>query len=152
MMVHIIENAEEHLDYSVLREKAGKHRRSGVSSAIAYSSVMAANNLNAKCIMTPSVTGATTRVVSNLKPSQPILGITPDERAYRRMSIYWGVIPLRSMVFTTTEDVCNGAVELAKVKQYVEPGDVVVLTAGIPSANLIESAGISNMMRITIVE
>ena len=56
------------------------------------------------------------------------------------------------MVFTTTEDVCNGAVELAKVKQYVEPGDVVVLTAGIPSANLIESAGISNMMRITIVE
>ena len=152
MMVHIIENAEEHLDYSVLREKAGKHRRSGVSSAIAYSSVMAANNLNAKCIMTPSVTGATPRVVSKLNPGQPCLGITPDERAYRRMSIYWGVIPLRSMVFTTTEDVCNGAVELAKVKQYVEPGDVVVLTAGIPSANLIESAGISNMMRITIVE
>ena len=31
-----------------------------------------------------------------------------------------------------TEDICENAIELAQVKQYVEPGDVVVITAGFP--------------------
>lgn len=153
MMVHIIENTEQHLDYDTMLNKAGEHLKSGLSSAIGYSSVLAAANLNAKCIITPSVTGATTRVVSNLRPRQEILGITPNERTLRRMSIYWGVRPLKSMQFNTTDDICNGAIELATVKQYVEPGDVVVLTAGIPSQNIKrEHTTTSNMMRIATVK
>ena len=153
MMVHIIENTEQHLDYDTMLNKSGEHLKSGLSSAIGYSSVLAAANLNAKCIITPSVTGATTRVVSNLRPKQEILGITPNERTLRRMSIYWGVRPLKSMQFNTTDDICNGAIELATVKQYVEPGDVVVLTAGIPSQNIKqEHTATSNMMRIATVK
>ena len=153
MMVHIIENTEQHLDYDQMIEKAGDHLRSNLSSAIGYSSVVAAANLNAKCIITPTVSGATSRVVSNLRPKQVILGITPNERSLRRMSIYWGVIPLKSLEFTTTDDICDGAIELAAVKKYVETGDVVVLTAGIPSPNVQkEQSGVSNMMRIATVE
>ena len=153
MMVHIIENTEQHLDYDTMLEKAGEHLKAGVSSAIGYSSVLAAANLNAKCIITPSVSGATTRVVSNLRPKQEILGVTPNERTLRRMSIYWGVRPIKSMEFDTTEDICEGAIELALVKQDVEPGDIVVLTAGIPSPNVKkERSGVSNMMRIATVE
>lgn len=153
MMVHIVESTEQHLDYDTILEKAGGHLKSGLSSAIGYSSVLAAANLNAKCIITPSVSGATTRVVSNLRPRQEILGVTPNERTLRRMSIYWGVRPLKSMEFNTTDDICNGAIELATVKQYVEPGDVVVLTAGIPSPNVKkEHSTTSNMMRIATVE
>ena len=153
MMVHIIENTEQHLDYESILEKAGGHINNNLSSAIGYSSVLAAANLNAKCIITPSVSGATTRVVSNLRPKQDILGITPNERTLRRMSIYWGVRPLKTMKFNTTDDICNGAIELATVKQYIEPGDVVVLTAGIPSQNISqEHTTTSNMMRIATVE
>ena len=153
MMVHIIENTEQHLDYDMMLNRAGEHLKSGLSSAIGYSSVLAAANLNAKCIITPSVSGATTRVVSNLRPRQDILGITPNERALRRMSIYWGVRPLKTMQYKTTDDICNGAIELATVKQYIEPGDVVVLTAGIPSKNISqEHTTTSNMMRIATVE
>ena len=94
MMVHIIQNTEQHLDYEGMLEKTGGHLKSGVSSAIGYSSVLAASNLNAKCIITPSVSGATARVVSNLRPRQVILGVTPNERTLRRMSIYWGVKPI----------------------------------------------------------
>ena len=95
MMVHIIQNTEQHLDYEGMLEKTGGHLKSGVSSAIGYSSVLAASNLNAKCIITPSVSGATARVVSNLRPRQVILGVTPNERTLRRMSIYWGVKPIK---------------------------------------------------------
>lgn len=152
MMVHIVENTEQHLDYDLLLSQVGDHLKSSVSTAIGYSSVLTAANLNAKCIITPSVSGATTRFVSNMKPKQLILGVTPNDRALRRMSIYWGVTPLKSLEFSTTEDVCNGAVELAEVKQYVDTGDIVVLTAGMPSPNVKEEiGGVSNMMRIAMI-
>lgn len=153
MMVHIVENAEQHLDYDKLLSQAGDNLKSSVSTAIGYSSVLAAENLKAKCIITPSVSGATTRYVSNMKPKQDILGITPSDRALRRMSIYWGVTPLKSLEFSTTDDVCNGAIELAQVKQYVDTGDIVVLTAGMPSPNVREEiGGVSNMMRIATID
>ena len=153
MMVHIIQNTEQHLDYEGMLEKTGGHLKSGVSSAIGYSSVLAASNLNAKCIITPSVSGATARVVSNLRPRQVILGVTPNERTLRRMSIYWGVKPIKSQAFNTTDDICDGAIELAKVKQFVETGEIVVITAGIPSPNVKkERSATSNMMRIVTVD
>ncbi len=153
MMVHIVENAEQHLNYDMLLSQAGDHLKSSVSTAIGYSSVLAAANLDAKCIITPSVSGATTRYVSNMKPRQEILGVTPSDRALRRMSIYWGVTPLKSLEFSTTDDVCNGAIELAQVKQFVDTGDIVVLTAGMPSPNVREEiGGVSNMMRIATIE
>ena len=48
--------------------------------------------------------------------------MTPSERVLRRMSIYWGVRPLKSLEHSTTDDICNAAIELASVKQYVETG------------------------------
>lgn len=153
MMVHIIENTEQHLDYDMILDKAGDHLKRGISSAIGYSSVLAAANLKAKAIITPTVSGATARVMSNLKPIQPIIGVTPSERALRRMSIYWGVQALKSMECHTTDDICSEAIEISKVKQCVETGDVVVLTAGIPALDVNAAReGISNMMRIATIE
>ena len=154
MMCHIVENTEQHLDYDMILHNAEEHLKSKISSAIGYSSVLAAFNLNARCIITPTMSGATARVVSNLKPRQPILGITPDDRTLRRMSIYWGVIPMRSITHQTVEDIFSGAIELAQAKQYVDSGDIVVITAGIPSSNIKMSLreGDSNMMRIARVE
>ena len=153
MMVHIIENTEQHLDYDMILDKAGDHLKRGISSAIGYSSVLAAANLKAKAIITPTVSGATARVMSNLKPIQPIIGVTPSERALRRMSIYWGVQALKSMECHTTDDICSEAIEISKVKRCVEKGDVVVLTAGIPALDVNAAReGISNMMRIATIE
>lgn len=153
MMVHIIENTEQHLDYDMILDKAGDHLKRGISSAIGYSSVLAAANLKAKAIITPTVSGAAARVMSNLKPIQPIIGVTPSERALRRMSIYWGVQALKSMECHTTDDICSEAIEISKVKRCVETGDVVVLTAGIPALDVNAAReGISNMMRIATIE
>ena len=153
MMVHIIENTEQHLDYDMILDKAGDHLKRGISSAIGYSSVLAAANLKAKAIITPTVSGATARVMSNLKPIQPIIGVTPSERALRRMSIYWGVQALKSMECHTTDDICSEAIEISKVKRCVETGDVVVLTAGIPALDVNAAReGISNMMSFATIE
>ncbi|WP_461812828.1 pyruvate kinase [Faecalimonas sp.] len=153
MMVHIVENTEEHLDYDILLEKAQEHRRQGISSAIGYSSVATAMNLNAKCIITPTLSGATARVVSKFKPKADIIGVTPNESTLRKMQINWGVLPVKSIEYHTTEDICNDAIDLVNAKRLVETGDIVVLTAGIPSPVMKKARdGVSNMMRIAVIE
>ena len=153
MMCHIIESTEEHLDYEALLDKAQVHRKKGVSSAIGYSTVATAANLNAKCIITPTLSGATARVVSKFKPKAPVIGVSPNDDTLRKMQIFRGVYPVKSIRLETTEDICEDAINLVRAKQLVEAGDIVVLTAGIPSP-VIKRAhdGMSNMMRIAIIE
>lgn len=153
MMVHIVENTEEHLDYDLMLERAGEHKMKSASSALAYATVTTANNLGATCIIAPSVSGATARVVSKFKPKTEIIGMSPSEETLRRMQIYWGVRPLKSIAAKSTEEICNSAIDLVRAKQLADSGDIVVLTAGIPSPNVSGSAsGVSNMMKITIVD
>lgn len=153
MMSHIVESTEQHLDYDAFLKRAEGHKMRSASSALGYATVTTADNLGAKCILTPTVSGATARVVSKFKPRMDVIGVSPNESALRRMQIFWGVRPLKSFQMDTTDDICNGAIELAAAKQFVETGDVVVLTAGIPSPNVkSQQSGVTNMMKITIVE
>ena len=79
--------------------------------------------------------------------------MTPYEETLRKMQIYWGVTPVKSIEYNTTEDICNDAIDLVTAKRLVEPGDIVVMTAGIPSPTIKKSRdGVSNMMRIAVVE
>lgn len=154
MMVHIVENTEQHIDYAAIRHNEENYVQSRISTAIGFAAITASEKLDAKCIITPTVTGQTASVVSNLKSNKPVLGITPSERALRRLALYWGVIPLKSTEMHSDDAISDSAVELAKVKGYADIGDVVVVTAGIPSPNVemeIRSAD-THMMRVAVVE
>ena len=153
MMVQIVENTEEHLDYELLLEKSQEYRKRNISSAIGYSSVAAAASLNAKCIITPTVTGATARVVSKFRPKADIIGVSPNEETLRKMQIYRGVYPMKSISYMTTEEIFEESIDLVTAKNIAETGDIVVVTAGIPSQTIRNAReGMSNMMRIAIVE
>ena len=153
MMVEIVKNTEKHLDYDTLLEKAKKNSKKSITNAIGYSSVATAASLDAKCIITPTATGATARIVSKFKPEALIVGVTPNEDTLRRMQIYRGVYPIKSIPYNTTEEICDEAINLASAKGLVDTGDIVVVTAGIPSPVLKKPReGMSNMMRIAIVD
>ncbi|MGN1267278.1 MAG: pyruvate kinase, partial [Dorea sp.] len=153
MMVHIVENTEKHFDYETYHKRSESYRMKSASSALAHAAVTTAYDLNAKCIITPSVSGATARVVSKFKSRMNVIGISPNESSLRRMQIYWGVCPLKSIEVSTTEEMCTSAIDLVKAKQLVDTGDVVVLTAGIPSPNVkAQQSMVSNMMKIAVVD
>ena len=105
MMVHIVKDTEQHLDYELMMKKTEAHHMKSTSSALCHAAVTTANNLRARCIITPTVSGVTARVVSKFKPRMDIIGVTPNEAALRRMQLYWGIIPLKSIPFSSTEDV-----------------------------------------------
>ena len=152
MMVQICENTEMHLDHEEILNKMAHNRMKDPVSALGYATVSTAENLNAKCIIAPTGSGSTARLISKFHPSMEVLGVSPNARALRRMQIYWGVRPFESMQEETTEAICSSAIEIAKEKGFIEEGDVTVLTAGIPSPHGAGiDYGVSNMMRIVTI-
>ncbi len=154
MMVKIAKSTEQHLDYERLIQNKAMHRKKSIASAVGYSTVSTSHNLDAKLIVTPTISGATARLVSSFKPSVAIIGISPNERTLRKMQIYWGVTPIISTEKEeSTEDIIARALNIIKEKKYVESGDIVVLTAGSPAPSIeCADAPISNMMRVSIID
>ena len=153
MMVQICENTESHLDYEEILAKMKKQRMKDTTSALGYATVSTATNLDARCIIAPTGSGATARIISKFHPKMEVLAVSPNARALRRMQIFWGVRPYESMQEETAEAICSSAIEIAKERGFVEAGDVTVLTAGIPSPHIGGfDYGVSNMMRIVTIQ
>ncbi|MBS4967625.1 MAG: pyruvate kinase, partial [Lachnospiraceae bacterium] len=91
MMAKIAESSEQFLKFDMYRDTKALLGKQNVSSAVGFAAVTMVERLNASCIVTPTMSGQTARVISNLRPSVPIYGVTPNERTRRKMQLYWGV-------------------------------------------------------------
>ena len=79
------------------------HSKRSISSAVSNAAVQTANNLNAKAIVCPTISGFTARLTSKLKPNAEIIGCSPYDNVLRKMQIYWGVRPLKTAVESSTD-------------------------------------------------
>lgn len=147
-MVKIAEYTESKQTYEVPDFKS-LEGEANVSSAVGVAAVQTAFNLNAKCIVTPTMSGQTARLVSNFRPSVPIYAVTPNERAQRKLQIDWGVVPLQGYQEDSTENIISHAMYVVKREKLVKAGDMVVFTAGDPTTNMVKGKGnMTNMMHV----
>jgi pyruvate kinase len=63
--------------------------------AVARATAQMSRDLRVRSIIVRSRHGTTARVVSAARPAAPVIAITKDEGSCRRMSLLWGVIPVR---------------------------------------------------------
>lgn len=133
MMVKIAKETETHIDYEGLLRKRSKDIGNNISVAVCYSAVTTALSINAELIIASSFTGFTTRVVSKLRPEAQIVGLSPLKRTLRKMQIYWGVTPLETDEVNSTDHLLEEAVKTVKESGDVVTGDMIVLTAGVPT-------------------
>ena len=153
MMSKIAESTEAHLDYEKILSEKQSYRKRGVSSAVSYSSATTAFHLNANAIVTPTMSGYTARLISKFRPKAMIIGTSPREGMVRKMQLFWGVKPLLSVEKESSDDIMESAVALAAEKGYVKEDDLVVITAGIPTANVaVGERGVTNVMRVMTVK
>lgn len=149
MMAQIAESTEQYLDYDMMPEYRTLRGDANVSSAVGVAAVRTATNLVADCIVTPTMSGQTARLMANFRPKQPIYAVTPNAWAQRKMQIYWGVTPLRGYEEDTTEHIISHAMYVVKREGYVKEGDMVVFTAGDPATNMVKGKGaMTNMMHV----
>ena len=138
---------ESHLDQDFHMKKRRFRETQDVSSAVAFSSVATAMNVNAKYILCSSMSGQTARVVSKFHPECPIIGLSPIDTTLRKMQIYWGVIPMKTPHVSHSEEILNVAVDTVKDARLVEEDDVVVITAG----SVYGKYSITNIMKVFII-
>lgn len=149
MMVQIAESTESYLDYETMPDYRSLRGDANVSSAVGVAAVRTATNVQAKCIVTPTMSGQTARLMSNFRPKIPVYAVTPNDWAQRKMQIYWGVVPLKGYTEDTTEHIISHAMYVVRREGYVESGDLVVFTAGDPATNIVKGKGaMTNMMHV----
>ncbi len=153
MMHKIALTSEDHLDYeSILAEKRS-YRTRGISSAVSYAAVATAYHMNSKAILIPTMSGYTARLVSKFRPQNMVVSTSPYWPALRKMQLLWGIMPLKSDFESDTDDIIENAVEVAKEAKVIEPGDMVVITAGIGFADIEPGARIeTNVMQVITVQ
>lgn len=107
-----------------------KPGRVSLSSAVSHAAVDIANLVNASAILAPTVSGATARHLSHLRPRSPIVAITPSVTIQHQLALHWGVIPLVSRRAQTTDEMFQDALKLALEQGLIKAGDTVVITGG----------------------
>ncbi len=153
MMEEVAESTEQYVDYDKYVTHRSMYRKTKISSAIGISSVRTARNLEAACIITPTMSGKTARLVSSFRPPMPIYAITPNESVQHKMQLYWGVKPLKGYTKDSTENILLNSMETVKRKRLVKKGQLVVLTAGDPATNSsVNEQNVTNMLHVIEVK
>ena len=149
MMAKIAETTEEHLDYDKLQKFNKKLRKKDISMAVGFASVSTAESLRAACLVVPTMTGYTARMISSLRPKTPIYAISPNEKAVRKMQMYWGVQPLLGETEDSTRHMIANSMKIVVRKKLIRKGELAVFTAGDPATNMVTGRGRStNVMQV----
>ena len=100
---------------------------------IANSVVSAASDLNVKLIVAATMSGYSAQKISNLKPDAYILAPVPNERVARRLVLNWGVYPIVTPEYSSTDELVKDAVARAKDFMEFNQGDKIIITGGFPN-------------------
>ncbi|HHX02868.1 MAG TPA: pyruvate kinase [Tissierellia bacterium] len=118
-----------------------------VTYAVSEATVETAHKLEAVAIITPTTSGFTARKVAMFRPNCPIYAATTRERVRRRLNLVRGVLPVMMNDVIGTDALYKELVRAGTDGGFLSPGDLVVLTAGIP----IGVSGTTNLMKVHVV-
>ena len=128
-MAEIAETTESNIHYNKRFHNAAFEIRNS-ADAISHSTCGMAIDLDAEAIVACSLSGMTARMVSRFRPPVPILGLTTDERTWRRLALSWGVIPAMCERFTSTDVLFYTAKKIAEQELALQKGDKIIITGG----------------------
>jgi pyruvate kinase len=148
-MARIAERAEDAIDYKRIffGFTAQQTALEDTTSAVTTAAITTAYNIGARAVVTVSETGRTAQMLSRLRPDMPIIAVVSDERVYHRLSLNWGIMPVLAPHFETLEELHHEIVRLAARTGLVEPGDKIVLVAGVP----VGRSGATNMIKVELI-
>ena len=142
-MALIAESTEKNIDYGHRFYETDFKIRNTVD-AVSHATCAMAIDINAKAIATCSISGMTVRMVSRFRPPIDILGVTTNEKAWRKLALSWGVTPVICETLPSTEVLFYSVKKLAGEKLGLKPGDNIVITGGVTNGQ----SGNTNLIKI----
>lgn len=148
-MRKIVEVTENSIDYVELLRRKIEEISNTTTNAIGKSTCTIAQDLNASAIITATTSGFTSRAISKFRPKCLIVAATPSEKVRRQLNLEWGVKSVLVEDFTDTDAMIQGSLKKTIEQKLVNPGDKVILTAGVP----VGLSGSTNLIKVeTIAE
>ena len=118
------------------------------TNALCDAACTTARDLRARAIIAVTKSGHTARRVSKFRPMQHIVAATPEEKTFHQLSLSWGVFPVLALYQNDSDKLFRHAIDCAKQIDIVKPGDIVVITAGVP----LNTTGSTNLIKVQTVE
>ena len=141
-MAKIAERTEQVIDFQQ-RFHSPTFQIHNITDAISHATCGMAIDIHAKAIVACSLSGGTARMVSRFRPPMDIVGITTNEKTWRKLALSWGVTPLMCEELPSTDVLFYTAKKLAKSVIDLKPGDRIVITGGVTGAS-----GNTNLIKV----
>lgn len=145
-MAKIAEETEKHINYAKRFNNANVKLKS-ITDVISHSAVNASFLQKIKSIVVFTNSGESARMVSRFRPSSTILGATPDEKVFRQLELSWGVLPVLTPVYNSTDEMFSIANSFVKNLNLAHVNDLIVITCGTP-----KQPGCTNLIKIEYVK
>ena len=142
-MGEIAECTEKDIDY-VRRFHRTEYVIRNNLDAISHTTCALAIDTGAKGIVISSMSGITVRMVSRFRCPVDIIGMTTSKKAWRKLNLSWGVIPVLSESFDSMDVMFYHAVRHAREVLGALSGDNIILTGGPTSGR----SGNTNTIRL----
>ncbi|MBR0755972.1 pyruvate kinase [Bradyrhizobium jicamae] len=146
-MDRIIKSTERHKMYRSMIEATQPNEDQTPPHAVATAAADLACAIPATSIVAYTSSGTTAARIARKRPALPILAVTPNPATLRRLCLLWGAHGVLSEDVHSYEQMVDHASELAVSEEFAQPGDLVVIVAGIPFAQ----AGTTNNLRVAAI-
>jgi pyruvate kinase len=147
MMASIATTTERELPYGRWLAERGPQANNQYH-AISFGAVGAVYQLGLKCIVSPTNTGTTARLISAYRPRAPVLALSPRHEVVRRCRLLWGVHPQLNDEPLDTLDLIEACADAAIRAGMAQQGDKIGITAGLPAGR----SGGTNLFKVHTVE
>jgi pyruvate kinase len=148
MMYDIAVETEQNLPYEqMLKEKSSwlEHKTDGL---ISFNACHTAYWIKASAIVAYTQSGSTARRVSKYRSRIPVIAMTPDREVTGRLVLYWGVQAFQIDNPDNMDEMFTRAADLTKELGITKPGDLIVITGGIPMGKI----GSTNLLKVQEVD
>jgi len=155
-MARIADYTEEHGMGSIHPRRADARRSdlppalagpgTPVTRSLTRVATSVAEELGCKLILAFTESGVTARLVAGRRPRVPVVAVTHEDRVYRQLALWWGVVPIKSEFVENTDDLLAEGVERLRARGFVQKGDMILMLSGHSIA-----AAATNMLRVHTV-
>ncbi len=132
-MARIAAETEKNIHY-IRRFRTMEFSIKDMTDAVSHAACNLAIDIDAKVIVSCTISGITARMISRFRPPIDIIALTPHESTWRKLSMSWGVTPLIVADMSATDELLDLAQRTAVAECHLERGDKIVITGGMTNA------------------
>ncbi len=140
-MARIAERAESSADYPQWAQRLGRSQRKVpattselIERSITHAAWQACTDCSAAAVIACTLSGRTARSMARFRPTSLLLGMSPNRRTARQLTLSWGIVPMLVGTYSTTDEMVWCVIEAATGSGLLATGDLVAVLAGAPDS------------------